>query len=136
VTNFYQQIKENSKSKVKQKKGAKKTEAEEEFALGADVYDVSGIHVSRASDMPTWVQGGVRYHLNVRGGDRDRVYHVTREGSSKTHYFFKGTGMDITAVRPSDSEVGGSLSGTKTTFKDLPGDVQDFVRGNWNDILG
>lgn len=138
--NFYAQVKEKSKKKVAEKVKAKK-EAEPYTAGDPDVYVVNGINVSRPRGvMPSWVQAGERWHINLRDSERDNVYHVTREGSPMIHYFFEGTGEDIEGVQPSKSERGArSVQGevhTKRSFDDLPQEVQDFVRGNWTNILG
>ena len=140
--NFYAQVKEKSKKKVAEKVKAKR-EAEP-YTLGKnnpDVHAVNGINVFRPRGvMPSWVQNGERWHINLRNSERDNVYHVTREGSPMIHYFFEGTGEDIEGVQPSKSERGArSVQGevhTKRSFDDLPQEVQDFVWGNWKDILG
>jgi hypothetical protein len=139
--NFYAQVKEKSKKKVAEKVKAKKQEAEPYTAGNPDVHVVNGINVFRPRGvMPSWVQRGERWHINLKDSERDNVYHVTREGSPMIHYFFKGTGEDIEGVQPSKSERGAnSVQGdvhTKRSFDDLPEEVQDFVRGNWTGILG
>ena len=138
---FYTQVKEKSKQKVAEKVKTKKQEAEPYDASKPDVYVVNGINVFRPRGMmPTWVQKGERWHINLKDSDRDAVYHVTCEGSPLIHYFFKGTGEEIKGVQPSKGERGArSVQGevhTKRSFDDLPEEVQDFVRGNWTSILG
>ena len=139
--NFYDLAKEKAKKKVAEKVRAKKQVAEPYNASGPDVYVVNGINVFRPRGMmPTWVQKGERWHINLKDSERDNVYHVTCEGSPMIHYFFKGTGEEIKGVQPSKSERGArSVQGevhTKRSFDDLPEEVQDFVRGNWTSILG
>jgi hypothetical protein len=146
MTNFYTQVKQNAKKKVKDK-NIKKVAPAEEIEDGAGVYDVDGINVKRGERnelMPTWVQGGAQYHINLKDGDGES-FHVTHEGVPKIQYFFKGSGTDIKGVQPSKGERGKSSKmdyrvghevNTKRSFNDLPDDVQNFIRDNWADILG
>lgn len=149
MTNFYAQVKANAKNKARNKKNTqpKQRSVVPEFdAADAHVVTVNGINVHQGTDMPTWVQNNARYHINLRDGDKDRVFHVTREGIPKVQYFFEGAGTDIVGVQPTGSERGGrstkkdSETGedvhTKRSFNDLPRDVQDFVRNYWDQILG
>lgn len=110
------------------------------------VVKVNGINVRQGEGlMPTWVQEGYQWHINLQGSDRAGVYHVTREGSPMVHYSFKGTGTDIVGVQPSGKERGsrsikkdgdGEDVHTKRSFSDLPSAVQDFVKKYWSEILG
>jgi hypothetical protein len=133
--NFYAKIKEKSTKKVEKK--VKEKEAEAPFdATDADVYVVGTVNVFRpAGLMPTWVQGGQRYHLNVAHSVKANVYHVTLEGSPKIHYWFESTESGIVAKQPQKKERG-SASGTHETLDDLPDDVRAFVSAHWLDILG
>ena len=73
------------------------------------------------------------------------VGHVTKEGSPKIHYFFKGSGQDIVDAQPSKAERGGSskkkIKGvkgkvkTKTVFSALPDTVQTFIKANYLNII-
>lgn len=146
MTNFYQ-VKKLAKKKTKTK--VKKTvEVMDQIDAGPGVYTVNGINVQRGTRselMPRWVQENAMWHINLKGGDRDRVFHVSREGIPMVHYYFKGTGTDIEGVRPTAKEMGSSsikkdADGddvkTKRSFDDLPADVQGFIRNNWAAILG
>jgi hypothetical protein len=141
--NFYELAKEKAKKKVAEKVKAKKRAAEPYIAgpKYPDVYVVGNVNVFRPRGMmPTWVQNGETWHINLKDAERENEYHVTCEGSPMIHYFFTGTGRDIKGVQPSKSERGArSVQGevhTKRSFDDLPEEVQDFVRGNWTSILG
>lgn len=149
---FYSQVKEKTKNKARDKRKKQKAKPKSDFVdeikAGAGVFAVDGKNVQRGTGgelMPTWVQGNARYHINLQGGDRDDVYHVTREGHPRIHYFFTGTGNDIVGVHPNKTERGkskqkdpetGDLVPTKRSFDDLPADVQKFVRENWDAIFG
>ncbi|HEX5407940.1 MAG TPA: hypothetical protein VFX16_37220 [Pseudonocardiaceae bacterium] len=147
--NFYNQVKEKAKNKSKdQSKKTTKVEVVDEIEDGAGVYDVNGTNVQRGTRnefMPSWVQSNAKWHINMRGGDRDHVYHVSREGIPMVQYYFTGTGADIVGVQPNAVERGnstikkdaeGDKVHTKRTFDDLPAEVQNFIRDNWYDILG
>jgi hypothetical protein len=144
---FYAQVKEKAKKKTKAK--VKKTVVVmDQIEDGDGVFDVNGTNVQRGAHnelMPTWVQDNAKYHINLKGGERDRVFHVSREGIPMVHYYFKGTGTDIEGVQPTAKERGsspikkdadGEKVNTKLSFDNLPGDVQKFIRDNWDDILG
>ncbi len=98
--------------------------------------------VNNETNMPSFEHKGTTYHINLTTA----TSHITKEGSPKIHYFFKGTGNAITDEQPVKKERGGSskkkvkgVKGkvkTKTVFSLLPLDVQKFVKENWDAILG
>lgn len=100
---------------------------------------INGIDVDNRTNMPTWTQDGVTYHINITTD----TFHVTEEGIPKIHYFFSGTGMDIEDEQPTKQERGASrkkVKGvgkvkTKNVFSDLPIKVQDFIKDNWVQIF-
>lgn len=134
--NFYDKKKLNA---VASKVVERRTQVEQPPAYGPgqdDVHLVGQIYVLRPKGMmPTWEQEGFRWHINLKSGDRDRVYHVTRESRPKVHYFFSGTGEDIVSETANKQEQG-YQDGTKESFHDLPPDVQEFIMDNWNGIMG
>jgi hypothetical protein len=151
----YRNVKEKAANKARDKKNKqkdKKTKPRTDYAdaidAGPGVYAVNGINVQRGERnelMPTWTQGSFRYHINLQGGDRDHVYHVTRESNPRIQYFFTGTGTSIESVFPNKKERGKSTQRdpftdedvtTKLPFNQLPSDVQDFVKNYWSQILG
>jgi len=147
--NFYQEKAAALAAGKVGKKVTEKKEREPAEPFGDDeigVVKVNGINVRQVKGtMPTWVQEGYRWHINLKGADREGVYHVSREGSPMVHYSFSGTGDDIESVTPSGRERGsrsikkdadGEDVHTKLSFKDLPSAVQEFVKGYWNEILG
>lgn len=100
---------------------------------------VAGIEVDQRTNMPTWTQDGITYHINLTTD----TYHVTQEGIPKIQFFFAGTGTDIQDKRPTKAEqgrskkkVGGNTVNTKRVFSELPAAVQTFIRTNWSEILG
>jgi hypothetical protein len=149
----YRQVKEKAKNKARDKKKNKqkampKPVHVDEIADGPGVFTVKGINVQRGEKgelMPTWVQDNQRYHINLRGGDRDDVFHVTRESNPRIQYFFKGSGTSIESVFPNARERGKSTQRdpatdqdvtTKKPFRDLPDEVQNFIMNNWDKIFG
>ncbi|MEM6685257.1 MAG: hypothetical protein AAF617_05620 [Bacteroidota bacterium] len=102
---------------------------------------IDGIEVNPSAGMPTWEQGGHRYHINTS----TETYHITREGNPKIHYFYKGAGEEIQDTQPTKAERGGKskrkVKGqpgkvkTKTVFSALPKSVQTFIKGNYIAIL-
>ncbi len=148
----YRNVKEKATAKAKDKKKQKAPKPKpvyvDKIDDGPGVVDVNGVNVQRGERnelMPTWVQDNHRYHINLQGGDRDDVFHVTREGHPRIQYFFKGTGTSIVSVHPNPRERGKSTQrdpatdekvSTKRPFDELPSEVQDFIKNNWNDIFG
>ena len=75
-----------------------------------------------------WDMSGERWHINTKlGGTKKgkQVYHVTKEGIPKLHYFFTLDGGVI-----KDSSPGGKVQRGSLKFSALPQLVQDFVRDN------
>ncbi|ONI74715.1 hypothetical protein ALI144C_38520 [Actinosynnema sp. ALI-1.44] len=137
--NFYTDVKEKTKTKARNRK-AEQSDVLNEIEDGPDVVTVAGIKVDQGTNMATWVQDNVKYHLNLTYGE----FHVTVEDGIKVHYFFTGMGMQIKGIRPPPDEQGRSIKwnpktranvNTKRMFEDLPGDVQDFIKEHWSEIL-
>jgi hypothetical protein len=92
------------------------------------------IDVDKRTNMATWTQDGVTYHLNTTTDPP----HVTQEGrsgkkgeSTKTHFFFE---PELTR---SGYKLKNAVSGQrgKKKFSELPKPVQDFVETNYSALL-
>ena len=83
-----------------------------------------------ATSCISWDFDNTRYHINVSTA----TYHVTEEASPKNHFFFKGTGEEIEDKQPTPEERGGDAS-TKGVFSELPEDIQEFIKANWNSLI-
>jgi len=82
-------------------------------------WDAALKSVDRRSALAKWQYDGNQYHINND--------HVTKEGSPKHHYFFDGTGSNLTSKRPDTSQVGKGTE-TKHPFSALPTDLQEFIK--------
>jgi hypothetical protein len=82
----------------------------------------------KGKDMNSWDFGGETYHINLKS----ETYHVTKEGSPKKHYFFAGTGTDITDKQPTAGERGRLGA---SVFSSLPKGVQEFIKTNWDSLV-
>ena len=147
--NFYQEKAAALATGKVGKKVTEKKEREPAEPFGDDqdnVVRVGRINVLQVEGlMPTWVQEGYRWHINLKDSDREGVFHVSREGSPMVHYYFTGTATDIEGVQPNAKERGshpikkdadGEDVHTKRPFDDLPSEVQKFVKNYWSEILG
>jgi hypothetical protein len=83
-----------------------------------------------ATSCISWDFDNTRYHINLS----TETYHVTKEASPKNHYFFKGTGKEIEDKQPTQKERGGDAS-TKGVFSELPEEIQEFIKANWDSLI-
>lgn len=81
----------------------------------------------RGSSCITWTYATKTYHVNISLG----TFHVTLEASPKIHYFFEGTGSGIT----SKQAAAGERNSNSRTFSQLPKNVQEFVKANWDSLI-
>lgn len=96
---------------------------------------IGGIDVDKQGRMPTWEQGGNRYHLNMATDPP----HITQEGRSKgkksgatkTHFFFR------VKLGTAGWEFSNATSGQrgKKKWEELPGEVRTFVATYYDDLL-
>ena len=102
---------------------------------------IDGIEVNKSTGMPSWTQDGIDYHINLSTDTR----HITKSEARrpKIHYFFQGSGTDITDKQPTKEERGKKVKvkghskiKTSTVFSKLPFSVQTFIKSNWMKILG
>jgi len=73
----------------------------------------------------SWNEGGSSWHINYTLGDKKsgrEVYHVTKDGNPKIHYFFSTDGLGNFR-----DEVGTGRKQTRKKFSDLPARIQATV---------
>lgn len=87
--------------------------------------EVAGTTVSTTENggYPQWDMAGYTWHINFNTDP----FHVTREGSPKEHYFYK---------RAANGTIKDAVSGQKDKkkFSQLPKDVQNFIRDNYDSL--
>lgn len=100
---------------------------------------IAGINVNKQTNMPTWDQNNITYHINLTTD----TYHVTAEnapkpkggGTMKIQYFFKRPKLTCESTNPTGNESGGNKK-SKKRFGDLPPNVQNYVQTNYSALIG
>jgi len=95
-------------------------------APGTAIQRLPYTDLTRSPGYVQWNEGGSTWHINYTLGDSKsgrEVFHVTKEGNPKIHYFFSKT--DKGDYR---DEVGTGKKETRKKFSNLPQDVQATVK--------
>lgn len=85
---------------------------------------VAGTLVVKEGGYPCFAYDGKKYHI-----DENEPKHVTCDSDGRTHYYFKGSGTEITGI------VGPGKKDKKFKFEQLPPALQSFIKNNYDAIV-